>query len=54
MKIEKNQNPSITECFSLEKFGNLATEKKAGEFNKAFFFGKITKKSPYLGGKKKV
>jgi hypothetical protein len=34
------QNPSITECFSLANFGNLATEKKAGEFNKGFFLEK--------------
>jgi hypothetical protein len=40
MKVEKNQNPSIEECFSLANFGNLATEKKAGEFKKGFFWRK--------------
>jgi hypothetical protein len=49
MKVEKNQNPSITKCFSLAIFGNLAANSK-----KKGFFGKVTKKLPYLGGKKKV
>jgi len=38
MKVEKNQNPSIKECFSLANFGNLASEKKAGEFKEKGFF----------------